>query len=234
MPPNWEVHHTKQQALADRYKAVGINVDDSKHLRAVPKVVHYEITAAQNKWAFNQMQKLGILEAGEKLTADNKKEMFERLWKKVDMNDVMKFEKELEGTYCKYWLKPGEKYKRVKEIIEITEGRAKQQLRMGKANRLMKLFPDMATGLAVFGVIGDGASVAQSVLKPNQQQQDAFETFINRYESLLAVRLQGDELGRDSFDLLKDDFMNYLKVSKINDTVINQLDRAWELALAGK
>jgi len=53
MPTDWEVHHSYAQRggeLKLRYKLEGINVDDVRHRRGVPKEIHNKITQLQEAW----------------------------------------------------------------------------------------------------------------------------------------------------------------------------------------
>lgn len=75
VPLDWKIHHTKQQKLRDRYmKEKGIDVDDAKHLVAIPEYIHEDINYAQGIWARDKMREMGILKAGETLNNDNSTE----------------------------------------------------------------------------------------------------------------------------------------------------------------
>ena len=46
----------------------------------------------------------------------------EEFWKKVNLNDVQAFEKDLDKVYCKYWLRAGGSRAKVAEIQKLADG----------------------------------------------------------------------------------------------------------------
>ena len=109
MPDGWQVHHTKQDKLRERYQnEKGINIDDPQYLKGVPDKVHQDINYLQNKWAESKMRELGILGAKEVLNDDNKKAKFAEFWSRVSLDDAEAFEKTLDKIYAKYWIKAGD------------------------------------------------------------------------------------------------------------------------------
>ena len=96
LPNDWKVHHTKQQALADRYlNEKGINIHDSDYLRGVPVNVHYEINDVQAKMHMAKMRDMGLLKPGECLNESNSARIWQKYWDTVPLEDIEKMEKRL-------------------------------------------------------------------------------------------------------------------------------------------
>jgi hypothetical protein len=228
MPPYWAVHHTLQQApgLKDRLmRERGIDVDDVRHLRGVDPTVHDDIKKMQDIWAERQMRKLGILADYETFTTRK----YPELWKRVALDDVLAFQRDMDEVYKHHWIKVGACEVEVAQVQKrIGTTKRMNLFRAGQGNRAAKLFRGLGEKLSVIALIGSTYSFAQGagMIGPHTPaQNDAWQEFMSHYQSGLDEGLTGTDVSQNTAMSVHQSFIRYLQAINTPEDAVTQIDR---------
>jgi hypothetical protein len=220
---DWEVHHTKQQALRERYLLEkGIRVDDVKYLRGVPKHVHSQITEMQRLWREKEMR--AVFGPGIDV---NSPQNIRQFWKKVDLDRVAAFEEELEKQYKKWWLSPNSSRKRVAELKAITtKDSSVSTFKLGKGDRASKLglLNKALAGVGLFTIIGAGVETGWRVANHEGPQQGAWLQLEPIFTRTLDQLLQGRPVYKDDGHKLRESLFAYAAALNVESTVVDVIN----------
>jgi hypothetical protein len=237
MPAGWRVHHTLQQAdiLKDRFwRERRIDVDDVRHLRGVDNIVHLDIGKMQDLWAEGQMRKLGILQPKEKF---NKNKLPE-LWKRISLDEVIAFQKDMDVVYAPYWIKVGACEADVAKVQKrIGTARRINMFNAGQGNRAARLFPGLASNLGLLALIGATYGFAQGagVVGPlTREQNDAWQEFMSHYNAALDDGLHGQGIDQNATMNVHASFIRYLQAIHTPEDAVTHIDRELSLHLSGQ
>lgn len=217
---DWEIHHTKQKQLAERYMTEkGINVHESEFLRGVPKAVHDDISELQREWQIAQMRKLGILGKDEPLSNLNRGDAFSKLWKKVPLSEAMDFEKSIDNAFNRYWLtaESGQKA-RVAGILEAIKPDGVYS--RNRNDRLGRVMNKVGNALAILAVVTNGAAMAYAFSNPSPEQAGAYNDFLAAYQSAILEERRRGSLTRNTAEQFQEKYLAYLRAINVADSVI--------------
>ncbi len=198
-PRNWRVHHTKQQALRERYRRAGINVDNPKYLRGVPNEIHKEITNSQLAWAADLRSKNGWTRS--------------EFWEKVPLKEVREFEARLEKEFRDLWVPPGknqaEKVRGIRSKVSNSAWLAK--FTMERGSRLKRLGLAMA-GVAILSMFDDQklwAACEAMTFDPETDKE--FQNLLYKYQTALDEITYRRSLSHNTADHLRQAWYTFFK-----------------------
>jgi hypothetical protein len=225
MPGFWRVHHLLPQPLRERYAAIGINIDSLNQLRGLDPIVHDEINAAQRLFDELEMQRLGILQPGERLSPRNQGAAYRRYWPIADLQKVQTFNTRLAETYERYLLSSGGNQARVRQIQTFVDGgRSRGLFQSGRGSRLASVLPHLATALGIFAVIGENAAFASNIVSHSPLQEAAFQSFIGLYNSLVNRVIYGGHIRANDAQNLRQRFIQYLQAIDASPNAVNVIN----------
>lgn len=227
MPLDWRVHHTRQRALTERYKSMGIDVNELSSLRAVPRSVHDDINWLQREWSLAEMKAMGLIRPDAR-SADPK--TWERFWKNVDMKKVKEFEDQLEQIYKHYWVKVRGTASEFASVRRLTGSTVQESMRRAQlGNNLRTLSSRLGKALVIFGIfesLGTAASFANATRTHTWEQQRLWDEFFRMHNHLLEKGVSGSMLTKQDAHHLKDAFLRYVHSINDNDDMINRIGAA--------
>ena len=240
LPEDWHVHHTKEQRLRKNWEKIGINIDDVEHLRGVPKGVHDEISAAQNKWWNEQMRKANVP------LGDGKAQR--KFFDGINLSDpvwqkrIKEYEEDLEKAFGKYWVGPDEKRSfgrradYAKKIEEIEKAAKTKKFLTGRGARrlavLEREFPTAAKALGLLGLFGSvdtiikGLETADNIADPSPEAKAAWDNFEVAYRSALNEAEKRNQIRWSTAHQLRESFVNYLKATGVPENTVNIINTA--------
>jgi RHS repeat-associated protein len=179
-PKDWPIHHTKQDALRDRYRKIGINVDHPKYLRSVPPDIHAEIGILQQKWRSETAERLGI--------------GWRDFYKEVPLAEVETFEGAIDQLYKELWIPSGKNQaRRVQDIrSKVSTPSWLASFKAGFPDRMKGAGLKKLAGFAFLALFSaDKACAAWDAATCDPRTDFGFQAFIQQYQ--LAV----DEIMRN-------------------------------------
>lgn len=210
---DWQVHHTlpegskRSQILHGRFRRAGINVNDPTYLRGVPLHVHKEINRDWDLWRFQETKRLF-----KNVTDPNNSVVVRKFWSVVDLQKVQDFAAKIETQYAKYWLEASSSQKRVKELIKITIGdRNISQFKLGEGARRKSLFPKLAVGLGIFGIMVEGVGMAADIRNHTPQQAEAWVLLETHMRNILFASETGQRVTKKHLELFRDAWVTYMR-----------------------
>jgi hypothetical protein len=205
MPGDWRVHHVDQQLLANRLRnELGVDVQKIENLRAVPREIHDEISAIQNKFWADKIQKYG----------DRAKAYAE-----TPMSEINQLNQEIESVYGKFMVKAQATETEVAAVENLLAD--KRALSVGRANRIKTVLSKVGVGLgvlAIFGVVLDNAALAKNIESPSPEVKHDLDEFLDAYSAAYDEALSKGQVSRRRWALLGEDLQRYMTAAGFNDT----------------
>ncbi|NOX53927.1 MAG: hypothetical protein GXP27_05705 [Planctomycetes bacterium] len=216
---DWEIHHTKQRMIAERYlRERGINVHETEYLRAVPDFVHDEITAAQNKW---WTQKAKELIRRDPVRYGSLEEAMQVIKETIPLEEVEAFERQIETQYSKYWIKAGEGRK-----IKIVQRRLKKlgRFSLSKPSRFQNLGLTF-TGFAILTLVTEKGKAAMNIANHPPQAQVAWRRLEGELNSYLDRGLERGYATKEDAMRVVDALVSYMRALGLDE----EASAAWTL-----
>jgi hypothetical protein len=161
----------------------------------------------------------------------------------VSLKEYKKFVKELDAEYSKYWLKTDatdldelKKAYGISDLDDIFDDLASTKFgkeTLSRQSRLSKLIGVAVGVIAVFPDLIDKFFQLKAFAAPDETQQIALHTLLDRYQRAIAYReTHGGAIGRQETIDAMDAFIAYLKAISADDKLIAAASAKRELFAA--
>lgn len=212
MPADWEVHHTLEQRLRERFAELGYKIDDLDFLRGMPPEIHKQISKLQKMWWSDR-------EGIDGLTVDD-----------VKLEDIQEFYAGLEDEFGEWWIEAGDDCAIQQKITKIQGMRASDNAI--KANRRMtnalKNLGIAGTVFAILGLIAENASFAKNIVNPNENVQAYFQQMLVQYTIIYEMALQDETVGQGRWAILQRAILKYLREAGCSEKAVGIVNLIFE------
>ncbi|MDZ7617557.1 MAG: hypothetical protein U1E05_11160, partial [Patescibacteria group bacterium] len=219
LPSDWPVHHRLQQRLKERFRQIGIEVDDLDALRGVDPELHKEVNLRQTEFWQDMKAKYGYRTVSEAM--DN-----------TPLDEVLAHVRAMDEQYGKVWLKPRgtlNDVKRIRTLLKYADFSDAAKLARGKT--ILLRASKIAQTLGIMGGVLGAALLARGIIAPSDAQVAAFNDLLDQYS--LSMNYRMTHSGRLSYGRtvhLEEAVTRYLKAINAPDALIAELVRAFLVA----